>query len=151
MAAIVIASGYSTVAAVKSALVLSVGQRRFSHGSKTGSDGVAMGAGVSQIKSQLNTNSYARYSFGCAPVWGCHPRCRAAAAGFANLAEPAVGCGGWWSGWASATIARVGFPPPRKLMPEGERRVAIVSLALVGVGLISVVRLLVTGNRPARN
>ncbi|MFL5862146.1 MAG: hypothetical protein ACJ780_15425 [Solirubrobacteraceae bacterium] len=44
-----------------------------------------------------------------------------------------------------------GLPPSRKLTPQVERRLAIVSLALVAVGLISVVRLLVTGTRPARS
>jgi hypothetical protein len=25
-----------------------------------------------------------------------------------------VSCGGWWLGWLSATIARAGYPPPRR-------------------------------------
>jgi hypothetical protein len=57
-------------------------------------------------------------------------------------------CTGWWSGWTSATIARAVYPAPKKLTPQAERRLGIGSLALIVVGLINVVRLLVTGKRP---
>ena len=60
-------------------------------------------------------------------------------------------CAGWWSGWMSATIARVGYPPPKRLTPEAERRLGMVSIVLIAVGLISVMRLLITGKRPGRN
>jgi hypothetical protein len=60
-------------------------------------------------------------------------------------------CTGWWSGWTSATIARVGFPPPKKLTPQAEKRLGIVSLVLIAVGLVSVIRLLVTRERSARS
>ncbi len=106
--------------------------------------------GISRIKTQLNTNTYTRYSIGCAAVWAV-----ILAVGRRRL-DPGtwkslrLGCAGWWSGWTSATIARAGFPPPRKLAPEGERRLAIVSLALVAAGLASVIRLLVAGKRPTR-
>jgi hypothetical protein len=44
---------------------------------------------------------------------------------------------------------RVSFPPPKKLEPGTEKRLAIVSIALIAVGLISVIRSLITGKRSA--
>jgi hypothetical protein len=54
---------------------------------------------------------------------------------------------GWWSGWTSATIARVSYPPPKKLRPGTEKGLRIVSIVLIAVGLISVIRVLATGKR----
>jgi hypothetical protein len=59
-------------------------------------------------------------------------------------------CAGWWMGWLSATIARAVFPPPGKLEPAAERRLGIASLALVALGLGSVVRFLSGGKGTAR-
>jgi hypothetical protein len=53
-------------------------------------------------------------------------------------------------GWLSATIARAVFPPPGKLEPATERRLGIASLALVALGLGSVVRFLSGGKGTAR-
>jgi hypothetical protein len=58
-------------------------------------------------------------------------------------------CAGWWSGWTSATIARTGHPAPKELTPKAERRLGIVSLTLIAVGLISVIRLVAAGKPPA--
>jgi hypothetical protein len=44
---------------------------------------------------------------------------------------------------------RAGYPPPKKLKPETEKRLGIASIVLVAVGLISVIRLLITGKRQA--
>ncbi len=52
-------------------------------------------------------------------------------------------------GWTSATIARIGYPPPKPLTPEGERRLRTVSIALVALGLANAVRMLVSGKLPA--
>jgi hypothetical protein len=60
-----------------------------------------------------------------------------------------VGAGGWWAGWLSATIARVGYPPPRKLSEAGQRRLQQVSLVLVLLGFADFFRLLITGRRRA--
>ena len=57
-------------------------------------------------------------------------------------------CGGWWLGWTSATIARIAYPPPKQLGAAGEKRLRIVSIALVALGLANVVRMLVAGKRP---
>ena len=56
-------------------------------------------------------------------------------------------CGGWWMGWASATIARVAYPALTKLDPDAEKRLANASLALVAIGLANVIRLLARGRR----
>jgi hypothetical protein len=97
------------------------------------------------MRTRLNT--YTGYSVGCAGVWAA-----ILAIGQRRLDPdtrstlPLV-CGGWWVGWTSATIARVGYPPPNRLTPRGERRLRTGSLILVAAGLISVVRLLATGTR----
>ena len=59
-----------------------------------------------------------------------------------------MACLGWWSGWTSATIARVVYPPPEKLTPRAERRLGKLSLVLIAVGLISAIRFLATGKSP---
>jgi hypothetical protein len=58
-----------------------------------------------------------------------------------------LSCMGWWSGWTSATIARVGYPPPKKLKPGTEKKLGIVSSVLIAVGLTSVIRVLASGKR----
>jgi hypothetical protein len=45
-----------------------------------------------------------------------------------------MGCAAWWSGWTSATIARVGYPPP-KLGPRGGKALQVTSVPLVARGL----------------
>jgi hypothetical protein len=92
-------------------------------------------------------NTYAGYSLGCAGVWSAIlllARRRVDAQTWNTLR---VVCGGWWMGWTSATIARIGYPPPKQLTPAGERRVQVVSLVLVALGLVSTIRMLATGKR----
>jgi membrane associated rhomboid family serine protease len=60
-----------------------------------------------------------------------------------------LGAAGWWAGWLSATIARVGYPPPRTLTEAGQRRLEKVSLGLVMLGLGDFFRLLIAGRRRA--
>jgi hypothetical protein len=93
-------------------------------------------------------NTYTGYSISCASVWAVilavaqrrlDPRTRNALR---------LSCMGWWSGWTSATIARVIYPPPKKLKPGSEKRLGIVSLVLIAVGLVSVIRVLAAGKRP---
>ncbi len=93
-------------------------------------------------------NTYTGYSISCAALWALimaigqrrlEPRTR-------NTLR--LACIGWWSGWTSATIARVSYPPPKKLKSGAEKRLVTVSIALIAVGLISVIRLLATGKRP---
>jgi hypothetical protein len=103
-------------------------------------------AGISRI-----SNTYAGYSIGSAVVWAV-----ILAVGHRRLDSETwktlrLGCAGWWSGWTSATIARAGYPPPKQLSPDAERRLAIGSLALVALGLLSVLRLMVAGKRSAES
>ncbi len=72
-------------------------------------------------------NTYTTYSIGCAGVWGiilllARRRVDSETANTLRLV-----CGGWWMGWTSATIARIGFPPPKPLTPAAEKRLRIVS------------------------
>jgi hypothetical protein len=96
-------------------------------------------------RSRLNT--YTGYSLGCAGVWAL-----ILAAGERRL-DPETRtalrrwCAAWWSGWTSATIARAGYPPPKKLSPPAEKRLANVSVVLVAMGLLGVLRLLASGRR----
>jgi hypothetical protein len=93
-------------------------------------------------------HTYTGYSIGSAAVWAVILAVGQRRLDAQTWKALRLGCAGWWSGWTSATIARVGYPAPKKLTPQAERRLGMVSLALVAVGLISVIRLLVTGNRP---
>ncbi|MBV8942706.1 MAG: hypothetical protein JO240_13335 [Solirubrobacterales bacterium] len=98
------------------------------------------------MKTRLNT--YTAYSIGCAGVWGVilvlarrrlDPQSRNALA---------LVCSGWWMGWTSSTIARIGYPPPKQLTAAAEKRLRLVSIVLVALGLTSVIRMLATGKRP---
>jgi hypothetical protein len=51
-------------------------------------------------------------------------------------------------GWTSATIARIGYPPPKQLTPAGEKRLRIISIVLIALGLTSTFRMLAAGKRP---
>lgn len=90
--------------------------------------------------------TYLGYSIGCAAVWG------AILAAANRRLDPRsqrtlrMCCGAWWSGWASATIARLGYPPAKPLTPEGRERLERVSLVLVSLGLFGAVRMLIAGN-----
>lgn len=46
----------------------------------------------------------------------------------------------WWSGWTSATVARVVYPPPKKLGARADKTLRIASVVLIAVGVGSVVR-----------
>ena len=67
-------------------------------------------------------NTYTGYSIGCAAVWAV-----ILAVGQRRLDPKTrntlwLACGGWWSGWTSATIARISYPPPKQLKPgTGEK------------------------------
>jgi hypothetical protein len=99
------------------------------------------------MRSRL-TNTYLGYSVGCAAVWAVLLATGRAVLDAKNWEMLRLGAGAWWAGWLSATIARVGYPPPRKLTDAGHSRLEKVSLVLVVVGLVNFVRLLITGRRP---
>jgi hypothetical protein len=94
-------------------------------------------------------STYTGYSISCAAVWAV-----ILAVAQRRLDPPArnalwLACSGWWSGWTSATIARVVYPPPKQLKPGTDRRLGALSVVLIAVGLISVIRLLAAGKRSA--
>jgi hypothetical protein len=101
---------------------------------------------LAAIRSSLNS-SYTGYSIGCAVVWA------ALLATGRNVLDSKhwdmlrIGARGWWGGWLSATIARAGYPPPRKLAAGSQRQLEKVSLVLVFLGLANFFRLLITGRR----
>lgn len=92
-------------------------------------------------------NTYTGYSIGCAAVWAVILVVAQRRLDSQNRNMLRLVCGGWWSGWTSATIARVSYPPPKKLKPGTEKKLGIVSIALIAVGLTSVIRVLATGKR----
>jgi hypothetical protein len=100
----------------------------------------------SPVRTQRNT--YTAYSIGCAGVWGVilllgRPRLDSQTWSTLRLV-----CSGWWMGWTSATIARIGYPPPKPLTPAGEKRLRIISIVLIALGLASISRMLAAGKRP---
>ncbi|MGH2913837.1 MAG: hypothetical protein ACRDMX_02495 [Solirubrobacteraceae bacterium] len=100
---------------------------------------------------KTSRNTYTAYSIGCAGVWATilllgRRRLESEARNTLQLV-----CGGWWMGWTSATIARIGYPPPMPLTPAGERRLRIVSVGLIALGLGSTIRVLATGRRPRKS
>ena len=94
-------------------------------------------------------NTYSGYSIGCAAVWAALLATGRGLLDAKNWEMLRLGAAGWWAGWLSATIARVGYPPPRELTEAGHRRLEKVSLVLVLLGFVNYVRLLITGRRPA--
>jgi hypothetical protein len=93
-------------------------------------------------------NPYTTYSIGCAAVWGVILLVAQRRLDAQNRNMLRLVCGGWWVGWTSATIARIGFPPPKPLTPAADKRLRIVSGVLVALGLTNTIRFLVAGKRP---
>ena len=58
--------------------------------------------------------SYTDYSIGCALVWAVVWIVVGRRADADTRKAVRTGALGWWSGWTSATIARVVYPPPRR-------------------------------------
>lgn len=93
-------------------------------------------------------NTYTSYSIGCAGVWGVILLLARRRLDSQTRNTLRLVCSGWWIGWTSATIARIGYPPPKQLAPAAEKRLRNVSVVLVAVGLTSVIRMLTTGKQP---
>ena len=89
-------------------------------------------------------NSYAGYGIACAAVWALILAVAQRRLEPGTRTTLRLACAGWWSGWTSATIARVLYPPPKKLEPRGRKRLGAVSIVLIAVGLVSVNRLFAT-------
>lgn len=95
-------------------------------------------------------NSYTGYSIGCAGVWGAILLLARRRLDSQTQSVLRLVCGGWWMGWTSATIARVGYPAPKPLTAAAEWRLRIASIALMALGLASSLRLLASGTRASR-
>lgn len=92
-------------------------------------------------------NTYTAYSVGSAGVWGVVlllARRRLESQTWNTLR---LVCSGWWMGWTSATIARISYPPPKPLTPADTKRLRIISIALIALGLTSTFRMFVAGKR----
>jgi hypothetical protein len=62
---------------------------------------------------KLRLRTYTGYSIGCAVVWAVILAVVAAKGSEDKKRGFALAFMGWTSGWASATIARAIYPPPR--------------------------------------
>jgi hypothetical protein len=90
-------------------------------------------------------NTYEGYAFGCAAAWALILAVARRRTDRETQKTVERFCVGWWSGWISATIARVLYPPPNKLDSEAYNRLAFASTGLGAVGVISLVRFLLAG------
>ncbi len=95
-------------------------------------------------------NTYTAYSIGCAGVWGAILLLARRRLDSQDWNTLRLVCSGWWMGWTSATIARIGYPPPKQLTPAGEKRLRIGSIVLVALGLTNTARILVSGKLPQK-
>ncbi|MGH2867131.1 MAG: hypothetical protein ACRDNK_06120 [Solirubrobacteraceae bacterium] len=82
------------------------------------------------------------YSVGCAAVWAAILLVAQRLADSEARKAMQLFCGAWWCGWTSATIARVGYPPPKKLGPRGEKALQVTSVPMIALGVGSAIRFL---------
>ena len=94
-------------------------------------------------------DNYTAYSIGCAGFWGVILLLARRRLDTRSWSTLRLVCSGWWMGWTSATIARIGFPAPKQLSPVAEKRLRIVSSVLVALGLANTIHMLSTGKLPA--
>ena len=92
-------------------------------------------------------NTYTAYSIGCAGVWGVILLLGRRRLDPERWNTLRLVCSGWWMGWTSATIARIAYPPAKQLTPAGEKRLRIISIVLIALGLAITVRMLAAGRR----
>ena len=92
-------------------------------------------------------NNYTGYCIGCAAVWAAILLAAQRLADAKTRETMQMGCAAWWSGWTSATIARVGYPPPKKLGPRAEKALQVTSVPLIALGIGSALRALWAGHK----
>lgn len=102
---------------------------------------------MSRSPMRTQRNTYTTYSIGCAGVWGVILLLARRRLDSQTQNTLRLVCSGWWLGWTSATIARIGYPPPNKLTSAGEKQLRIISIVLVALGLTSIFRMLTAGKR----
>jgi hypothetical protein len=101
---------------------------------------------LTAVRSRLN-NTYTSYGVGSAVVWVALLATGRRVLDDENWDRLRLSAAGWWTGWLSATIARIGYPPPRKLTEAEQQRLERGSLVLVLLGFAGVARLMITGRR----
>jgi hypothetical protein len=104
-------------------------------------------SGTTSIRTRRNT--YTAYGIGCAAVWAVILIVTQRRTDSQTRKTIRLMSAGWWLGWMSASIARVVYPPPKKLKPEVYNRVVMASIVLLAVGILRVIRLLMAGEQPA--
>jgi hypothetical protein len=92
-------------------------------------------------------NTYGGYAFGCAAAWALILAIARRRTDRETQKTLGRFCVGWWSGWISATIARVLYPPPKQLEAGTYNRLALASTGLVAIGVIRLVRFLSAGHK----
>ncbi|MGH2871708.1 MAG: hypothetical protein ACRDL5_04505 [Solirubrobacteraceae bacterium] len=97
------------------------------------------------MKARLN--NYTAYSVGCAAVWAGILLVARRVTDADTRKAMQLGCAAWWSRWTSATIARVGYPPPKKLGLRGEKALKVTSAPLVALGLGNAGRFIWAGRK----
>jgi hypothetical protein len=120
--------------------------RRDQHASTRPSD-----AAITPPPMRTRLNTYTSYSIGCAGVWAAILLLARRRLDSQTRNTLRLVCSGWWMGWTSATIARIGYPAPKQLTPAAEKRLRNVSIVLIALGLTSTVRILAAGKRPPRS
>jgi len=93
-------------------------------------------------------NTYTAYSIGCAGVWGVILLAGRRRLDSQTWKTLRLVCSGWWMGWTSATIARIGYPPAKQLTPTREKGLRMISIVLIALGLASTLRMFAAGKRP---
>jgi hypothetical protein len=91
---------------------------------------------------RVRLNTYTAYSAGCAAVWAVILFVTQRRTDSETRKTMQLFCVAWWSGWTSATIARVCYPPPKKLGPRADKTLQIASVVLIAIGVGSVIRFL---------
>lgn len=93
-------------------------------------------------------NTYAAYSLGCALVWTLILALFVRHTDKKTQRDLWVTFGAWASGWLSATIARLVYPPPRSRHPGvilSQRTDRAGALGLLGIAALSLYRLFRAG------
>lgn len=93
-------------------------------------------------------DNYTAYSVGCAGVWAVILVVAQRVADAETRRTMQLGCAAWWSGWTSATVARVAYPPPKKLGPTAQKALQVTSVPMIALGVGSAIRFLRAGRKP---
>jgi hypothetical protein len=102
-------------------------------------------SGTTPMRARLN--NYTAYSIGCAGVWAAILLAAQRLADAETRKTMQLACAAWWSGWTSATIARVAYPPPKKLGSRSEKALQVTSVPMIALGIGSAIRFVWAGRK----